>query len=160
MNINKILTTYMVTLLIFISPKLFAADVNSYTPNLSDINGDQFLQFQESFNVLKDIDDNSLMRSGHGSTIYNSIISSIVLINSYRGEGSGILINNEGWIITNYHVIENNNAYDKNLSVSFCPIEIGKDINNQKTYVAKTIKIDPKRDLALIKLNPMILERK
>ena len=128
--------------------------MNTYTPNLSDLNGNQFLQFEDSFNILKDIENSNQMRSGYGAEVYNSIVSSTVLINSHFGHGSGILINNDGWIITNYHVIENNNnSYNKNLSVSFCPLETGKDINNQKTYVAKTIKVDPKRDLALIKLN-------
>tara|TARA_B100000579_G_scaffold199825_1_gene163393 strand:+ start:455 stop:1711 length:1257 start_codon:yes stop_codon:yes gene_type:complete len=154
MKLNINLTTFTFTLLFFLSSKLSAINLNSYTPNLSDINGEQILQFQESFNTLKEIDNNTSMRSGYGSKVYSSIISSTVLINSHLGHGSGVLINKDGWIITNYHVIENNNnSYNKNLSVSFCPFETGKDINNQKTYIAKTIKVDPNRDLALIKLN-------
>ena len=80
MKITKNYIPYIITFLFIINPKLFAADVNTYTPNLSDINGDQFYQFQESFNILKEIDDSSLMRSGYGSQVYNSIISSTVII--------------------------------------------------------------------------------
>jgi len=152
---NTIISSFQFfILLFFLSLKSYAIDFNSYLPNYSDINGSQFDQIQKSFNVLKKINnDDFLLRSGHGSEIYNSLISSTVLISSYQGMGSGILINNGGWIITNYHVIENQDNYNKNLTVSFCPVETGTAMQNQKTYIAKTIKIDPKRDLALIKLN-------
>ncbi|WP_298343377.1 trypsin-like peptidase domain-containing protein [uncultured Algibacter sp.] len=55
------------------------------------------------------------------------------------GTGSGVIINADGYIITNNHVI--NNAHE--LSVT---------LNNNKTYVAELIGADEKTDIALLKI--------
>jgi len=55
------------------------------------------------------------------------------------GTGSGVIINADGYIITNNHVI--NNAHE--LSVT---------LNNNKTYTAELIGADPKTDIALLKI--------
>ena len=55
------------------------------------------------------------------------------------GTGSGVIINADGYIITNNHVI--NNA--RELSVT---------LNNNKTYIAELIGTDPKTDIALLKI--------
>ena len=56
------------------------------------------------------------------------------------GTGSGVIVNADGYIITNNHVI--NNAHK--LSVT---------LNNNKTYEAKLIGTDPKTDIALLKID-------
>ncbi len=56
------------------------------------------------------------------------------------GTGSGVIINADGYIITNNHVI--NNAHK--LSVT---------LNNNQTYDAKLIGTDPKTDIALLKID-------
>ena len=56
------------------------------------------------------------------------------------GTGSGVIVSPDGYIITNYHVIENNST-----------IEI--TTNNNKTYTAKVIGIDPDTDIAVLKIN-------
>lgn len=56
------------------------------------------------------------------------------------GTGSGVIINADGYIITNNHVI--NNAHE--LSVT---------LNNNKTYKAEIIGTDPKTDIALLKID-------
>lgn len=59
----------------------------------------------------------------------------------YRlGTGSGVIINQDGYIITNNHVI--NNAHQ--LSVT---------LNNNKTYDAEIVGTDPKTDIALLKID-------
>ena len=55
------------------------------------------------------------------------------------GTGSGVIINADGYIITNNHVINNS---DK-LTVT---------LNNNKTYDAEIIGSDPKTDIALLKI--------
>ncbi len=55
------------------------------------------------------------------------------------GTGSGVIINADGYIITNNHVI--NNAHE--LSVT---------LNNNKTFTAALIGTDPKTDIALLKI--------
>ncbi|MGE5944667.1 MAG: trypsin-like peptidase domain-containing protein [Flavobacteriales bacterium] len=56
------------------------------------------------------------------------------------GTGSGVIINADGYIITNNHVI--NNASE--LSVT---------LNNNKTYKAEIVGTDPKTDIALLKID-------
>ena len=56
------------------------------------------------------------------------------------GTGSGVIISPDGYIITNNHVIEDNNQ-----------IEI--TTNDNKTYEAKVIGTDPETDIAVLKIN-------
>lgn len=60
---------------------------------------------------------------------------------SARGSGSGSVIDAQGHILTNYHVIEG----AENLTVS---------LGGNKTYPAKIIGGDPDTDLAVIKIEP------
>ncbi len=54
--------------------------------------------------------------------------------------GSGVVISQNGYIVTNHHVIENANKVEVTLS-------------NNRSYTAKVIGTDPSTDLALIKIN-------
>ncbi len=56
-----------------------------------------------------------------------------------RASGSGVIISEDGYIVTNNHVIEEAN-------------EINVTLNNKKQYKAKLIGADPSSDLALIKI--------
>ncbi|MCC6502926.1 MAG: DegQ family serine endoprotease [Deltaproteobacteria bacterium] len=56
--------------------------------------------------------------------------------------GSGFIINKEGYILTNYHVIENATEIIVSLS------------EGKKEYKAKAVGQDPKLDIALIKIAP------
>lgn len=59
----------------------------------------------------------------------------------YRlGTGSGVIINADGYIITNNHVIKNAH-------------ELSVTLNNNKTYEAELIGADPKTDIALLKID-------
>ncbi len=57
-----------------------------------------------------------------------------------RSLGSGFIINREGYIVTNNHVVEN--ATDIKVSLS-----------DKEEYAAKVIGRDPKTDVALIKID-------
>ncbi|MDD7887439.1 trypsin-like peptidase domain-containing protein [Flavivirga sp. 57AJ16] len=56
------------------------------------------------------------------------------------GTGSGVIINADGYIITNNHVIKNAH-------------ELSVTLNNNKTYEAKLIGTDQKTDIALLKID-------
>lgn len=56
------------------------------------------------------------------------------------GTGSGVIINADGYIITNNHVIDKSQ-------------ELTVTLNNNKTYNAKIIGTDPKTDIALLKID-------
>ncbi|WP_236978476.1 Do family serine endopeptidase [Membranihabitans maritimus] len=57
-----------------------------------------------------------------------------------QGKGSGVIINSNGYIVTNNHVVENASK-----------VEVMT--NDQKTYNAEIIGTDPSTDLALIKID-------
>ena len=57
-----------------------------------------------------------------------------------RASGSGVIVSDDGYIVTNFHVIEEARSVEVVLS------------NNQR-YYAKIIGIDPTTDLALLKIN-------
>ncbi len=57
------------------------------------------------------------------------------------GTGSGVIINSDGYIITNNHVINNSD-------------ELSVTLNNNKTYKAEIVGTDPKTDIALLKIEP------
>jgi len=59
---------------------------------------------------------------------------------SLIGHGSGVIINKDGYIITNNHVIENAN-------------ELEVTLNDNKIYKAQLVGTDPKTDIALIKVD-------
>ena len=56
------------------------------------------------------------------------------------GTGSGVIISEDGYIVTNNHVIQNAN-------------EIEITLNNNKTYKAKLVGTDSKMDIALLKID-------
>jgi len=58
---------------------------------------------------------------------------------SQQSSGSGVIINEDGYIVTNNHVIDNAD-------------EIEVSLNDNRTYKAKVIGTDPTTDLALIKI--------
>ncbi len=57
-----------------------------------------------------------------------------------RGKGSGVIINSNGYIVTNNHVVENASR-----------VEV--QMNDHSTYDAEVIGTDPSTDLALIKID-------
>lgn len=57
-----------------------------------------------------------------------------------RAMGSGVIISEDGYIVTNNHVVENNE-------------EIKVTLNNGRTYEAKVVGADPNFDLAVIKID-------
>ena len=57
-----------------------------------------------------------------------------------RASGSGVIISQDGYIVTNNHVVNGAN-------------EITVTMNNRKNYTAKVIGTDPNTDLALIKID-------
>ncbi len=57
-----------------------------------------------------------------------------------RGTGSGVIINSDGYIVTNNHVVESAD-------------EIQVTLHDNRTYSATIIGTDPTTDLALIKIN-------
>ena len=62
--------------------------------------------------------------------------------NSIGGEGSGIVISEDGYIITNSHVINNSKQYKVSVVI------------DEETYSAEVVGYDSRTDLAVLKINP------
>jgi serine protease Do len=79
------------------------------------------------------------IRAAYGSGAFSLNPLELALRSQEHSSGSGVIISDDGYIVTNYHVIE-----------EATNIEVVLD-NNQR-FFAKVIGIDPSTDLALIKV--------
>lgn len=78
--------------------------------------------------------------SGAGSTVGQPTAQGQ---QSYAGSGSGILISNRGFVVTNYHVIEGHSVYDVYLRTA----------DGVKSYASKVVVVDKTNDLCLLQIN-------
>lgn len=70
---------------------------------------------------------------------YDDFLNCIVIVRKSGGLGSGFLITNDGYIITNKHVVENEST-------------VSIKLRDGRTILGSVLSTDPKRDLALIKV--------
>ena len=73
-------------------------------------------------------------------------------------EGSGIVFRENGYILTNNHVIESALLNNTNTIANGCKIEVILPSPSNKTYEAKVIGRDTKTDLAVLKIEETGLE--
>ncbi len=83
--------------------------------------------------------DDDIMEHFFGPNFRNQMPQQQTEPQARVGTGSGVIINSEGYIITNNHVIEN--ADD---------IEVA--LNDNRIYKAKVVGVDPSTDLALLQI--------
>jgi S1-C subfamily serine protease len=93
---------------------------------------------------------------GSGKNIYSEFSDSIFLIVSRDktdskkgGTGTGSLISRDGYIVTNFHVIENNLNGD--IEIYTKPKSPDRKVGDK--YIAKVELVNPSSDLAILKLN-------
>ena len=76
-----------------------------------------------------------------------------VLVGGVLGQsdifGSGVILCEDGYIITNYHVIQNGYAYDKTVTVL---------LHDGTEYEARIVGVEPDSDLAVLKIDATGLE--
>lgn len=61
---------------------------------------------------------------------------------NFKGNGSGFLLSNKGYVVTNYHVVENSETF---------VVEINNE-TGKHSYVAEVAKKDANNDLAILKI--------
>ncbi|BDD00775.1 S1C family serine protease [Persicobacter psychrovividus] len=110
-----------------------------------------FIEFMSNKNVVNQLHDRSneqeernmkpidIFVSKSGVNDLGQAIKSSLTIKTKEGFGSGFIISNDGYIITNYHVV----APEKDLTVI---------LNNQQEYEAELVRKSKTHDLALLKI--------
>lgn len=82
--------------------------------------------------------------------IYKNLLKSTVLIESDSGElGSGVILSNDGKMLTNWHVIKNSSL----VKVAFKPVSnVTANPSKNAFLKAKIIKTDKQKDLAIVQI--------
>ena len=73
------------------------------------------------------------------SQVYAQNVAAVVSISSSSGSGSGFILTEDGYVVTNYHVIENASRVEVTLS-------------NSEKYTGKVVGFDSAHDVAVLKI--------
>jgi hypothetical protein len=92
--------------------------------------------------------DKGLSRDLHDTQIYKAASPAVVLIATDTSLGSGSLIDKEGLVLTNYHVVEG----FPTVAVMFKPKQEGAKLSPKDAIEAKVVRVNIEKDLALLKL--------
>tara|TARA_Y100001970_G_scaffold189169_1_gene230045 strand:+ start:6235 stop:7341 length:1107 start_codon:yes stop_codon:yes gene_type:complete len=87
-----------------------------------------------------------------GDVLFKQAAESVVFINSDYGLGSGVIISDEGHIITNYHVIEDLNDDEIYVYLYEGVHNYDELVENYEYYSVEILSIDKSKDLALLQL--------
>ncbi len=91
--------------------------------------------------------DRGFVSRGGGASVFKSTSPGVVLIGTDESFGSGSLLDFDGYILTNWHVVE---GYSQ-VGVVFMPPKNGA-LKDNDVYLAEVIRVDEVADLALIKV--------
>ena len=94
-----------------------------------------------NLNELKDELKNIRIKSADFSAIINDVLQSVVSVSTNLGQGSGAIIDSEGYVVTNFHVINGASAIKINTYS-------GKSYN-----VEAVAGFDENADIAVLKIN-------
>ncbi len=86
---------------------------------------------------------------------YRAAAPATVMIISDHGMGTGVVVDPRGYVLTNWHVVEDGRKTDllDTVSVAFGDLSpTGRMSKQEKHYEAAVVKRDPTRDLALLKI--------
>ena len=83
-----------------------------------------------------------------GASLYATWAPSVVLIITDDGIGSGSIISDDGLILTNWHVVEEN----KEVLIAFMPKGLGAEVSEVDVVSADVIHLARDKDLALVKI--------
>lgn len=93
-----------------------------------------------------------------GTQAYRLVAPATVLIRSEHGIGTGVVVDERGYVLTNHHVVADGRKKDfiVSVDVSFGDLTpTGRMAKREKPFEGVVVKDDPVRDLALVKvLNP------
>ena len=133
---------------LFLLSAITASYLKNNNINLFSSQGSQVSGNTPTLNTKDRTEDENAMSA---QEVYAKVAPSIVgivtynpskgLISSGAGQGSGIIMTEDGYIITNAHVIGNSNKYNVTVVI------------DNKEYQAKVIGFDVRTDLAVVKID-------
>jgi S1-C subfamily serine protease len=83
-----------------------------------------------------------------GVQIYRQLSPAVVLVATKEGLGSGSVIDKQGTVVTNWHVVK---GYDR-VAVFFKPVK-SRALTKKDAYAAQVMKVDEISDLALLRID-------
>ena len=126
-----------------------SAEIESYVNNLATS-----VSNQRVASVLNEVFDRAeakpklKLRGVAGANLYTKIAPSVVLIVSEDGIGTGSIISDDGLILTNWHVVEDNTE----VRIAFMPKGLGADVKESDIADARVIHVQKDKDLALLRI--------
>jgi S1-C subfamily serine protease len=94
-----------------------------------------------------------------GTDLYAKVAPAVVVVRTSEGHGTGFLINADGWILTNHHVVNDGLVHDPARQASYAMVHLGRLGADGTMGVtdapvrAYVYKMDRLRDLALLKVD-------
>jgi S1-C subfamily serine protease len=77
-------------------------EINALNSLISEIEKQSNIKLDEVKDELKNVQ----LRSKDFTAIIDDVVQSIVSVNTDKGQASGVIIDNRGFIVTNYHVVD------------------------------------------------------
>ena len=90
-------------------------------------------------------------RGSAAASLYTQFAPSVVLIITDDAFGSGSIISEDGLILTNWHVVEEN----KEVGIAFMPKGFGAEVSETDVGMAEVIHLERNKDLALLKITQL-----
>lgn len=81
------------------------------------------------------------------SLVIENALPSVVSINTVRGKGSGIIISEDGYVVTNYHVVEET-------------AHLSATTSNRQEHALRIVGVDPATDVAVLQFDDHSRQRK
>jgi S1-C subfamily serine protease len=110
---------------------------------------DSIANYHGALTLLATASD-TIVRGAKEAKLFRELSPGIVMIISDHGVGSGVIISDDGLILTNWHVVQGSDG----LGIIFKP-PMGQEVRPTDIFSGVVERIDPELDLALVKvINP------
>jgi len=153
MNVGKVMRLFRILALVgsavALATNAASVEIESYVNNLTTS-----VSNQRVASVLNEVFDRAeakpklKLRGVAGANLYTKIAPSVVLIVSEDGIGTGSIISDDGLILTNWHVVEDNT----HVRIAFMPTGLGADVKESDIADARVIHVQKDKDLALLQI--------